>query len=245
MTRARSKTPVLVAAAFVLTALAAGRAQAADPKWLGDDLPLPLSVRTPQDIGFKSAAERQYLIFNLMAGGKLAFERADYAGAVDKWETLLRMPELDPQVARAVQPFLDDARRKRGHPRRTANRLLRRSRRRQPEKRQPRPHRLKAPRRRSRGRRRRSRNRHGRRRQRPGRRRRLVEAPGRHVAAPGAGDQPDRDPARKDVPAARAGGAGRAPPSSSGTTTASTTTSSPSRSRTSSTAASARRARRT
>ena len=40
------------------------------PKWLGDDLPLPLPVKTPQDIGFKSAAERQYLIFNLMAGGQ-------------------------------------------------------------------------------------------------------------------------------------------------------------------------------
>ena len=101
--------------ALVVAALAAGRARAADPKWLGDDLPLPLSVKTPQDIGFKTAAERQYLIFNLMAGGKLAFERGDHAGAVEKWETLLRMPGLDPQIARAVQPFLDDARRKAGH----------------------------------------------------------------------------------------------------------------------------------
>ena len=104
-----------VLTALVTTALTAGRARAADPKWLGDDLPLPLSVKTPQDIGFKSAAERQYLIFNLMAGGKLAFERGDYAGAVDKWETLLRIPGLDPQVARAVQPFLDDARHKAEH----------------------------------------------------------------------------------------------------------------------------------
>ncbi|HVY40865.1 MAG TPA: carboxypeptidase regulatory-like domain-containing protein [Polyangia bacterium] len=106
--------PVL--AALLVTALAAGRARAADPKWLGDDLPLPLSVKTPQDIGFKTAAERQYLIFNLMAGGKLAFERGDHAGAVEKWETLLRMPGLDPQIARAVEPFLEDARRKAGHP---------------------------------------------------------------------------------------------------------------------------------
>ncbi|MES1210276.1 MAG: hypothetical protein ABUS79_30425, partial [Pseudomonadota bacterium] len=108
------KTPAVLTA-LVLAALATRPARAADPKWLGDDLPLPLSVRTPQDIGFKTAAERQYLIFNLMAGGKLAFERADYAGAVDKWETLLRMQGLDPQIARAVQPFLDDARRKAGH----------------------------------------------------------------------------------------------------------------------------------
>jgi plastocyanin len=87
------------------------------PKWLGDDLPLPLPVKTPQDIGFKAAAERQYLIFNLMAGGKLAYQRGDYAAAVDKWETLLRIKDLDPQIERAVTPFLVDARAKAaGHP---------------------------------------------------------------------------------------------------------------------------------
>ncbi|HXU60106.1 MAG TPA: hypothetical protein VN962_00295 [Polyangia bacterium] len=89
---------------------------AAEPGWLGDDLPLPLAVKTPQDIGFKSAAERQYLIFNLMAGGKLAFDRGDYTGAAGKWETLLRMPGLDPQVAQAVQPLLEDARARAGRP---------------------------------------------------------------------------------------------------------------------------------
>jgi plastocyanin len=87
---------------------------AGEAKWLGDDLPLPLPVKTPQDIGFKSATERQYLIFNLMAGGKLAYQRGDYGAAVDKWETLLRMPGLDPQIERAVTPFLDDARAKSG-----------------------------------------------------------------------------------------------------------------------------------
>jgi len=87
------------------------------PKWLGDDLPLPLPVKTPQDIGFKSAAERQYLIFNLMAGGKLAYQRGDWALAVDKWETLLRIPALDPLIEKAVTPFLVDARAKAaGHP---------------------------------------------------------------------------------------------------------------------------------
>lgn len=88
-------------------------AAAADqPKWLADDLPLPLPVRTPQDIGFKAAAERQYLIFNLMAGGKIAYQRGDYAAAVDKWETLLRIQGLDPQIEKAVTPFLVDARAK-------------------------------------------------------------------------------------------------------------------------------------
>jgi len=85
------------------------------PKWLADDLPLPLPVRTPQDIGFKAAAERQYLIFNLMAGGKVAYQRGDYAAAVEKWETLLRIQGLDPQIEKAVTPFLVDARAKAGH----------------------------------------------------------------------------------------------------------------------------------
>ena len=93
-----------------LCGLAADARRGRAAAWLGDDLPLPLPVKTPQDIGFKSAAERQYLIFNLMAGGKLAFQRGDYATAVDKWETLLRMPGLDPQIEAAVAPFLDDAR---------------------------------------------------------------------------------------------------------------------------------------
>ncbi|HWJ57150.1 MAG TPA: hypothetical protein VNR90_13020, partial [Vicinamibacterales bacterium] len=83
--------------------------------WLGDDLPLPLPVKTPQDIGFKAAAERQYLIFNLMAGGKLAYQRGDYVAAVEKWETLLRIGGLDPQIEKAVTPFLTDARARAGH----------------------------------------------------------------------------------------------------------------------------------
>jgi plastocyanin len=106
---------VTMAAAWLASAVPAGGAE--PPKWLGDDLPLPLPVKTPQDIGFKSAAERQYLIFNLMAGGKLAYQRGDYAAAVDKWETLLRMSGLDPQIEKAVTPFLTDARaRAAGHP---------------------------------------------------------------------------------------------------------------------------------
>ncbi len=114
-----TKTKGTLGLALALGLLASVRPAAAasgDAKWLGDDLPLPLQVKTPQDIGFKSATERQYLIFNLMAGGKLAYQRGDFATAVDKWETLLRMPGLDPQIERAVSPFLDDARVKAGKP---------------------------------------------------------------------------------------------------------------------------------
>ena len=92
------------------------RSTTGDSRSLGDDLPLPLPVKTPQDMGFKSATERQYLIFNLMAGGKLAFQRGDYATAADKWENLLRIPGLDPQIERVVSPFLNDARAKAGKP---------------------------------------------------------------------------------------------------------------------------------
>jgi plastocyanin len=111
------KRRALAVGAAVVLSFAGIRPTAAaePPKWLGDDLPLPLPVRTPQDIGFKAAAERQYLIFNLMAGGKIAYQRGEYAVAVEKWETLLRVPGLDPQIEKAVSPFLTDARTKVGH----------------------------------------------------------------------------------------------------------------------------------
>jgi plastocyanin len=102
----------LALAAFALAPRIGHAAETA--RWLGDELPLPLPVKTPQDIGFKTAVERQYLIFNLMAGGKLAFQRGDYATAIDKWESLLRVPGLDPQVPPAVAPFLAEARAKSG-----------------------------------------------------------------------------------------------------------------------------------
>ena len=127
--RTRTKGQVvhrLIATSLALCLVsAAGGASAAggEAKWLGDDLPLPLPVKTPQDIGFKSAAERQYLIFNLMAGGKLAYQRGDYATAVDRWDTLLRMPGLDPQIERVVGPFLDDARVRVGQPAKPGTRV--------------------------------------------------------------------------------------------------------------------------
>src|SRR5262245_53005624 len=102
------------AAAYLAAATPLGAAEP-PPKWLGDELPLPLAVKTPQDIGFKAAAERQYLIFNLLAGGKLAYQRGEYGVAVEKWETLLRVSGLDPQIEKAVMPFLTDARAKAGH----------------------------------------------------------------------------------------------------------------------------------
>jgi plastocyanin len=107
--RRRRFTGALLAAAILL---GSPGPRAAENRWLGDELPLPLPVKTPADIGFKAAAERQYLIFNLMAGGKLAYQKGDYGAAIEKWETLLRIPGLDGQIEKAVSPFLNDARAK-------------------------------------------------------------------------------------------------------------------------------------
>ena len=82
--------------------------------WLGAELPLPLAVHTPQDLQFKNQAERQYLIFNLLSSGKVAFEAGDFATAAANWESLLSVPGLDPEVDKVVRPFADEARRKAG-----------------------------------------------------------------------------------------------------------------------------------
>ena len=101
-------------AAALLAALAAP-AEAAPPPadargWLGEELPLPLAVRTPQDLAVKSAAEKQYLIFNLLAGGKLAWDSGDFATAATKWEALLRIHPLDPDVEKTIKPLAHEAR---------------------------------------------------------------------------------------------------------------------------------------
>ena len=54
-----------------------------------------------------------------MAGGKLAWDAAT-SRRVDKWETLLRIAGLDPQIEKGGPPFLDEARAKAGGPRRPA-----------------------------------------------------------------------------------------------------------------------------
>jgi plastocyanin len=82
--------------------------------WLGEELPLPLAVRTPADLAVKQVAERQYLIFNLIAGGKLAWDGGDYATAAGKWEALLRLPGLDPDVDRVIRPLAREARTRAG-----------------------------------------------------------------------------------------------------------------------------------
>src|SRR6187551_714277 len=78
--------------------------------WLGEELPLPLAVRTAQDLAVKAAAEKQYLIFNLLAGGKLAWDSGDFATAATKWEALLRVHGLDPEIDKVMRPLAKEAR---------------------------------------------------------------------------------------------------------------------------------------
>ncbi|MGC4114240.1 MAG: carboxypeptidase regulatory-like domain-containing protein [Myxococcales bacterium] len=85
------------------------------PVWLADELPLPLAVRTPEDLQFKGVAERQYLVFNLLAGGKVAWDAGDWATAASKWEALLRLPDLPAEVLAAAKPFAAEARKRAGN----------------------------------------------------------------------------------------------------------------------------------
>jgi plastocyanin len=85
-----------------------------DSAWLGEEMPLPLAVRTPDDLVFKQTAERLYLVFNLLASGKVAYDRGDMATAATKWETLLRVPGLPAELDRVVRPLAIDARQRAG-----------------------------------------------------------------------------------------------------------------------------------
>ena len=59
-------------------------------------------------------AERQYLIFNLIASGKLAWDRGDFTTAAARWEALLRLPNLDPDADRVIRPLAVEARTRAG-----------------------------------------------------------------------------------------------------------------------------------
>jgi plastocyanin len=90
------------------------RAPARAREWLGEEMPLPLAVKTAQDLAVKAVAEKQYLIFNLLAGGKLAWDAGDFATAAEKWEALLRVQGLDPEIDRVMRPLAVSARERAG-----------------------------------------------------------------------------------------------------------------------------------
>lgn len=82
--------------------------------WEAETMPLQLAVKSPEDLQFKAAAEKQYLVFNLLAGGKVAWDRGDFEGAARKWEALLRTPGLGPELVSLVQPLAAQARARAG-----------------------------------------------------------------------------------------------------------------------------------
>ena len=108
----RFSSPAALVAVAMLSWVAPARAAAHGfgREWLGEEMPLPLAVKTPQDLAVKSVAEKQYLIFNLLAGGKLAWDAGDFATAATKWETLLRVPGIDPEIERVIRPLALTAR---------------------------------------------------------------------------------------------------------------------------------------
>jgi plastocyanin len=113
LTRRKLATVLALALSLPVTASAAppdGR------NWLGEEMPLPLAVRTAQDLALKAAAEKQYLIFNLLAGGKLAWDAGDYVTAAAKWDALLKVHGLDPEIDRLVRPIAQTARERAGNP---------------------------------------------------------------------------------------------------------------------------------
>jgi plastocyanin len=114
-TRPGSK-PRLSLAALIVVILSPGAALAArgGREWLGEEMPLPLAVKTTQDLAVKAIAEKQYLIFNLLAGGKLAWDDGDFTAAATKWEALLRVPGIDPEIERVIRPLASAARERAG-----------------------------------------------------------------------------------------------------------------------------------
>src|SRR5207253_1423699 len=57
---------------------------------------------------------RQYLIFNLLASGKVAWDQGDFPTAAQRWETLLSLPGLDPEIDKVVRPLAEEARKQGG-----------------------------------------------------------------------------------------------------------------------------------
>jgi plastocyanin len=69
-------------------------------------------VHTQQDADFKRVTERQYLLFNLLAGGKLAWDAGDFATAAQKWDALLGVKGLDAETEALVKPFAAEAKKR-------------------------------------------------------------------------------------------------------------------------------------
>jgi len=100
----------------LMMVVAAPKASPADAgaSWLGEQLPLQLLVKTPEELEYKAMTERQYLLVTLLVGAKGAWDKGDWATAATKWEAALRQPSLPADLEGAVREFARVARERAG-----------------------------------------------------------------------------------------------------------------------------------
>lgn len=81
---------------------------------LGEQLPLQLLVKTPEELEYKSMTERQYLLVTLLVGAKGHWDKGEWDKAATQWEAVLRLPALPADLEAAVRGFAKVARERAG-----------------------------------------------------------------------------------------------------------------------------------
>ena len=107
-------TRLLSFAVALAVVASSAHAQKRKDGWIAAEQPLPLSVKTAQDLKLKAAIERQYLVFNLLGQGKVSYDKGDFADAAHRWEELLGLPDVEPKLAAELKPWAKAARAKAG-----------------------------------------------------------------------------------------------------------------------------------
>ncbi len=99
---------------LLLTAAPKGARPDAGVPASSESSPLQLTVKTPEELAYKAMVERQYLLVNLLLSAKGAFDVSDWEGAASRWEAVLRLPNLPPDVEASVKAFGKVARERAG-----------------------------------------------------------------------------------------------------------------------------------
>jgi plastocyanin len=74
-------------------------------------------ARPPQPVDrVYRLVEHQNQIANLLTAGKLAYDAGDFATAAEKWDALLRLDHLPPEIDTQIRPLLQSARKQAGQP---------------------------------------------------------------------------------------------------------------------------------
>ena len=86
-------------------------------RWLMVAVLLAAAEKKPsRDQALFQLIERQNQISSLLTAGRLAWDAGDFSTAAARWEALLRIEGLPPEVERAVKPFAAEARSRAGGP---------------------------------------------------------------------------------------------------------------------------------